>query len=85
VQGVRPAFGRPTRVGAASGVPLSLSADDILTIQEALVRAGGDLDATGTWDDDSRAALIAYQSSERLPVTGNIDAETLDALGVELP
>lgn len=56
----------------------------IANVQEQLQRAGyyrGELD--GQFGPMTRRALLEYQQDNGLPVTGEIDEETLDSLGLQ--
>ena len=57
---------------------------DVKKVQEALHDKGfykGPVD--GIMGHQTRAAIREYQESEKLPVTGHLDAETSEKLGVE--
>ncbi len=49
-------------------------------VQERLIHHGAKIKADGDWGKESIAALQAFQSFHRLPVTGVTDKNTLDAL-----
>lgn len=60
-----------------------LSKEDIVSVQESLTNKGyhpGTAD--GVLGPRTRASLREYQKSEKLPVTGRLDAETAGKLGV---
>lgn len=56
----------------------------IANVQAELERRGYDTGGVdGTYGPTTRRALLRYQSDNGLPVTGEIDQETLDALGLQ--
>lgn len=60
-----------------------LSKDEIKKVQQSLIDKGfqsGNVD--GVLGSRTRAGLREYQKSEKLPVTGRLDAETAGRLGV---
>jgi len=60
-----------------------MSADDIKKIKEALKAKGhepGPMD--GTWDSKTQQALRDFQQANKLQVTGTLDAQTAEKLGV---
>lgn len=60
--------------------------DQVREIQEALKAKGhdpGPID--GTMSTETQEALRAFQKSQDLPVTGQLDSETIDKLGVGRP
>jgi peptidoglycan hydrolase-like protein with peptidoglycan-binding domain len=60
---------------------LSLSKDNISTAQEALTRLGyGTLKADGVLGPGTRRAIEAFQQMQGLPVTGQLEADTLRAI-----
>jgi murein L,D-transpeptidase YcbB/YkuD len=69
--------------------PASFSRSDVHAVQEALLSQGlspyCDQCGPGYWGSCSESACAAFQQRAGLPVNGQIDDVTLDALGVELP
>ncbi|MGE3914474.1 MAG: peptidoglycan-binding protein [Hyphomicrobiaceae bacterium] len=62
-----------------------LSKDDIRKIQMELNKAGFDAkDVDGVWGQDTRSALQNYQRQQNLPGDGQLNQQTLSALGVEI-
>jgi peptidoglycan hydrolase-like protein with peptidoglycan-binding domain len=60
-----------------------LSKEDIQKVQQSLIDKGfhpGNVD--GVLGPQTRAGIREYQQSEKLPVTGRLDAETAGKLGV---
>ena len=56
----------------------------IADVQSALQQEGyysGTI--TGTLDDQTRAALAAYQRDYALPITGSVDEATVESLGLQ--
>jgi peptidoglycan hydrolase-like protein with peptidoglycan-binding domain len=61
------------------------NSDEIKKLQEALKAKGDDPGAIdGRMGRKTHAALRAFQKSNRLKVTGSLDTETADKLGVQL-
>ncbi len=59
----------------------SLSKDDISNAQEALTRLGyGTLKADGVLGPGTRRAIEAFQQRQGLPITGQLEADTLRAI-----
>jgi hypothetical protein len=56
--------------------PPALSPGQVRAYQVFLTSLGFAAPATGTWDEPTAAAVRAYQTAARLPVTGVIDAAT---------
>ncbi len=60
--------------------------DEVKKIQEALKDKGQDPGAIdGIMGKKTREAIRAFQKSNELKVTGRLDKETADKLGVEMP
>ena len=58
----------------------------VIRVQAALMRRGfynGDID--GLLGPKTRAALKAFQQSERIPQTGRMDIATMTRLGISIP
>jgi peptidoglycan hydrolase-like protein with peptidoglycan-binding domain len=69
--------------GSMSGAASNANADQVRQVQEALKAQGhdpGPID--GTMGAQTQEALRAFQKSKDLPVTGQLDSETIDKLGV---
>jgi peptidoglycan hydrolase-like protein with peptidoglycan-binding domain len=75
------ATGQP-RPGDTSSTPTA-NVDQVREIQEALKAKGHDPGPVdGTMGAETLEALRAFQKSQDLPVTGQLDSETIDKLGV---
>ncbi|HEX9969983.1 MAG TPA: peptidoglycan-binding domain-containing protein [Acidimicrobiales bacterium] len=59
-----------------AAAPAALSAGQVRAYQALLTSLGFAMPATGAWDEPTSAAVRAYQTAARLPVTGVIDAAT---------
>jgi Putative peptidoglycan binding domain len=73
------------RPGAADPGMASVTADDIKKAKEALKAKGhspGPID--GVLDGKTQQALRDFQKANKLPVTGVLDAQTAEKLGVNL-
>ncbi|TYC63901.1 peptidoglycan-binding protein [Marinobacter sp. BW6] len=58
----------------------------IFAAENALYGAGHDIGRADGWlDNQLRAAIRAYQSENGLQTNGNLDADTLNALGINVP
>jgi len=60
-----------------------MSADDIKAAKQALVNKGlnpGPID--GTLDSQTQQALRQFQQANKLPVTGALDPQTAEKLGI---
>ena len=69
---------------APSPPPVPLSQNDVRALQARLAQAGayrGRVD--GVWGGRSQQALMRFQQMQGLPVTGRIDATTVQALGFD--
>ncbi len=76
---------KSTDMKQEKSVKHSQSSDDVKKIQEALKSKGNDPGAIdGHMGRKTRAALRAFQKSNGLKVTGSLDKETEDKLGVQL-
>jgi peptidoglycan hydrolase-like protein with peptidoglycan-binding domain len=74
-----------SRSGAEVSPELYLTGNEIRRIQEALIRKGEDVGPVdGTWGPQSQTAVRNFQQKQRLAVTGDLNRETLQALGVDL-
>lgn len=59
------------------------SSEDIRKAQEALKEHGHDPGSTsGVMDEQTRAAISAFQQENDLPVTGTLDNDTAEKLGI---
>ena len=82
-----PSGARPPALPSAEvrGAPFRASADQIKAAQKILadgkMYAGGQ---TGKLDDDTRAGLEKYQGANGLKVTGTLNADTLNKMGIAL-
>jgi peptidoglycan hydrolase-like protein with peptidoglycan-binding domain len=62
---------------------LRLQPDRVTEIQRALAQAGYlKEEPTGKWDDQTRAAMLRYQSDHGFPTTGLPEAKSLMKLGL---
>lgn len=62
------------------------TADRISEIQEALAKDGSYTGSpSGRWDDSTQGALRKFQESHGLTPTGNLDAKSLQQLGLGSP
>ncbi|WPZ36983.1 peptidoglycan-binding protein [Thalassobaculum sp. OXR-137] len=68
----------------APQVAAAQSVEDIKAAQQGLIDYAIDLPA-GVWEDDSKAALSAYQRDWQLPVTGQLTADMVLRLTGEHP
>lgn len=59
-----------------------LQAFQVRTAQRQLALHGYRVDATGELDEPTRSALLRFQASKALPMTGQLDYGTLWQLGV---
>lgn len=80
-----PAFARTQLQPSNAGPPAHLDiAHDVRALQTLLAALGyydPEQEPTGQWDEDTAAALSAFQADHGLPVTAELDDLTLDALG----
>jgi len=63
----------------------SLSEATLTAVQQALNRQGIAVSVDGKLNDETRAAIRAFQTQHHLPATGEPDQATLDKLGVGEP
>ncbi|MEA5581692.1 glycoside hydrolase family protein [Nodularia harveyana UHCC-0300] len=73
----------PTRVLrlAAPGQPL-IQGDDVIKLQQALVKAGFSLKVDGYFGNDTDVAVKQFQQKKGLTVDGDVGPKTLQALGL---
>jgi hypothetical protein len=60
-----------------------LSREQIRLVQRTLRAKGYSTGITGRFDESTRASLASFQQKNALPVSGNLDAKTIDALGFD--
>lgn len=63
--------------------PGDLSPEQVRVVQRSLGDRGFAVELTGNYDDQTRVALGDFQRSRGLPATGNLNAETAAALGID--
>ena len=64
-------------------MPICLSTDQVRRVQKALKDAGDDPGSVdGNWGPQTQKAVSSFQKNKDLPVTGNVNLETLHELGV---
>jgi len=80
--GVSPSFVAFAQVTAPAAAALPEPA--IKALQDALNRQGIAVKADGVLNEETRSAILRYQSQHHLPGTGDPDKATLDKLGVRL-
>ena len=74
---------RQARGSGGSGAAMSLSVDEIREVQLVLIERGFLVgEADGAFGARTRQALIAFQRSEGLQVSGQIDTRTVTSLGL---
>lgn len=62
----------------------SLSEDEVRLVQQALSDAGQDIEVDGQWGDNTAQALRRYQEEKGMEGSGELDPETIAALGIEM-
>ncbi len=67
--------------GAVEGA--NLSPEQVRIVQRSLAERGFAVDLTGTLDDRTQTALMDFQRARGLEATGQVDAFTIDALGID--
>ena len=76
---------RQARGSGGSGAAMSLSVDEIREVQLVLIERGFLVgEADGAFGARTRQALIAFQRSEGLQVSGQIDTRTVTSLGLSV-
>lgn len=69
---------------SASGTTATVDADQVRKVQEQLRSKGYDVGTVdGRMGDQTRSALRNFQQSQGLQATGELDARTMSALGVQ--
>jgi peptidoglycan hydrolase-like protein with peptidoglycan-binding domain len=63
--------------------PGDLSPEQVRMVQRALADRGFTVEPSGRFDDQTRTALNDFQRSRGLPETGNLNADTAAALGMD--
>lgn len=61
-----------------------LDEQEVRELQQALKDAGHDIEVDGQWGDGTAQALHDFQEQEGLTASGELDDETLTALGLDL-
>lgn len=71
--------------GQAAGMSgENMDQDEIRDLQQALKDAGRDVEVDGVWGDSTAQALRDFQEEEGITASGELDDETLTALGLDL-
>jgi len=60
-----------------------LSREQIRLVQRTLAAKGYRTDITGQFDESTRSSLAGFQRENSLPVSGNLDEKTIEALGFD--
>ena len=63
--------------------PSSLSPEQVRLVQRSLIDRGFAVDLSGSFDQPTQTALTEFQRARGLPATGNLNAPTIDALGLD--
>ncbi len=61
----------------------NLSPEQVRVVQRSLADRGFAVDLTGALDDRTQTALMDFQRARGLAATGQVDASTIDALGID--
>ena len=64
--------------------PERMDRSEVTAVQQALNDAGHDVTVDGLWGQQTARAVMDYQASNGLPASGDIDARTATALGLDL-
>lgn len=72
-----------TNAGASADRVANLDASTIESVQSSLKDEGHNVSVDGVWGPRTAAALREFQQSKDLPVTGQIDTQTLAALDIQ--
>lgn len=84
-QGTIPERMQPPDAGGQRDHTANVSSDDIRKAQEALTANGHNLGtASGVMDNKTQQALRDFQKANKLPVTGVLDQQTAQKLGIAL-
>jgi peptidoglycan hydrolase-like protein with peptidoglycan-binding domain len=68
---------------AQGGSAMTQNEQVVRQVQEKLKSAGHDIQVDGVWGPNTQAALREYQQKQGHQPTGELDEQTLSALGVE--
>lgn len=63
--------------------PSSLAPEQVRLLQRSLIDRGFAVDLNGTFDQPTQTALAQFQRARGIPATGNLNAPTIDALGLD--
>lgn len=63
--------------------PAQLDPEQVRLLQRSLVDRGFAVDLSGRFDQPTQDALAQFQRARGLPATGNLNAPTIDALGLD--
>jgi hypothetical protein len=70
--------------GMIRAVRAELDREQIRLVQRTLSAKGYPTDTTGRFDEGTRSSLASFQQENALPVTGNLDEKTIEALGFDV-
>jgi len=84
-QGSQAATGSSAAAGASAQGSSAMTHNEqvVRQVQEKLKSAGHDIQVDGVWGPNTQAALREYQQKQGHQPTGELDEQTLSALGVE--
>ena len=78
-----PAFAQPAQ--QQETVPVQMSSKQVTDLQQKLKQQGfynGQID--GKWGPETQTAVKDFQKKEDLPVTGQLDPQTMQKLGIQM-
>ncbi len=78
-----PAFAQPAQ--QQETVPVQMSSQKVTNVQQTLKQQGlynGPVD--GNWGPETQTAVKDFQKKENLPATGELDAQTMSKLGINM-
>lgn len=78
-----PAFAQPAQ--QQETVPVQMSSKQVMNLQQKLKQQGfynGQID--GNWGPETQTAVKDFQKKEDLPVTGQLDPQTMQKLGIQM-
>lgn len=76
--------GTESAASAGKMNPSNLTQDQVKQVQQALSDKGQQVDVDGIWGPNTKAALKEFQQAQGMQTAqGNLDPETISALGIE--
>ncbi len=73
-----------SQMGQQTSPAISMDSDEIRKVQQALKDKGHDISIDGIWGPNTQQALRSFQQEQGIEGTGDLNQETIQALGVDV-